>query len=129
MLLKADKNKLRQNSTSLYDTLIHGTADRPRLHIFSCSEYINVEIYDDDKGVTLTAASSLDKFFEFYRCGIVESAKIVSAAIATRALAAGISEVVLDCDDIYSLRSQSRLVLNALYEAGVKIYEGRFTPC
>jgi len=95
MLLKADKNKLRQKRHLRVRNHIHGTADRPRLNVFRSLSHIYVQIIDDDKGVTLTAASSLDKNFEG-NGGNIEGAKKVGAAIAKKALHKGISEVVFD---------------------------------
>lgn len=95
MLLKADKNKIRQKRHLRVRTHIHGTADRPRLNVFRSLAHIYVQIIDDDKQVTLTAASSLDKDFKG-NGGNIEGAKAVGAAIAKKALAKGITEVVFD---------------------------------
>ena len=40
---------------------ISGTAERPRLNVFRSLNNIYAQIIDDSKGVTLAAASSLDK--------------------------------------------------------------------
>ena len=95
MLLKADKNKIRQKRHMRVRNRIHGTAERPRLNVFRSLAHIYVQIIDDDKGVTLTAASSMDKGFEGSG-GNIEGAKKVGAAIAKKALDAGITEVVVD---------------------------------
>ena len=95
MLLKADKNKIRQKRHMRVRNRIHGTAERPRLNVFRSLAHIYVQIIDDDKGVTLTAASSMDKGFEGSG-GNIEGAKKVGAAIAKKALDAGITEVVFD---------------------------------
>lgn len=74
---------------------ISGTAERPRLNVFRSLNNIYAQIIDDTKGVTLVAASSLDKGFEGYG-GNVEGAKNVGKLVAEKALAAGIKEVVFD---------------------------------
>ena len=74
---------------------ISGTAERPRLNVFRSLNNIYAQIIDDTKGVTLVAASSLDKGFEGYG-GNIEGAKNVGKLVAEKALAAGIKEVVFD---------------------------------
>ena len=74
---------------------ISGTAERPRLNVFRSLNNIYAQIIDDTKGVTLVAASSLDKEFEGYG-GNIEAAKKVGMLVAEKALAAGIKEVVFD---------------------------------
>ena len=74
---------------------ISGTAERPRLNVFRSLNHIYAQIIDDTKGVTLVAASSLDKGFEGYG-GNIEGAKNVGKLVAEKALAAGIKEVVFD---------------------------------
>lgn len=120
MLIKPDKNKLRQKRHLRLRTHIHGTAERPRLNVVIGLDFINVQIIDDDKGVTLTAASSLDKFFEYYKCGNIECAKLIGAVIAKKALDAGITEVVFENDEVYKLRSPIRHLLLAAREGGLQ---------
>ena len=74
---------------------ISGTAERPRLNVFRSLNHIYAQIIDDTKGVTLVAASSLDKGFDGYG-GNIEGAKKVGQLVAEKALAAGIKEVVFD---------------------------------
>lgn len=95
MILKADKNTIRQKRHLRVRNRIHGTASRPRLNVFRSLAHIYVQIIDDDQGVTLTSASSMDKDFEGDG-GNIDGAKKVGAAIAKKALAAGISSVVFD---------------------------------
>ena len=56
---------------------------------------ISAQVIDDTKGVTLAAASSLEKDFGMYG-GNKEAAKKVGALVAERAKAAGITKVVFD---------------------------------
>jgi len=39
---------------------IHGTAERPRLAVFRSLNHIYAQVINDDLGITLAAASSLD---------------------------------------------------------------------
>ncbi len=95
MLLKADKNKLRQKRHLRVRNRVAGTAERPRLNVFRSLAHIYAQVIDDEKGMTLAAASSLDKDFAGFG-GNIEAAKKVGAAIAKKAIEKGISEVVFD---------------------------------
>ena len=41
--------------------IVSGTAERPRMSVFRSNKQIYVQLIDDQKGVTLASASSLDK--------------------------------------------------------------------
>lgn len=71
---------------------------RPRLSVFRSSEQIYAQIIDDEKGVTIVSASTLEKANrESLATGAnKEAAHIVGKQIAERAIAAGITEVVFD---------------------------------
>ncbi|MGN0586178.1 MAG: 50S ribosomal protein L18 [Oscillospiraceae bacterium] len=74
---------------------ISGTASCPRLNVFRSSKHIYAQIIDDVAGVTLAAASSLDKEFEG-NGGNKEGAFKVGELIAKKALEKGIKDVVFD---------------------------------
>lgn len=74
---------------------IAGTPECPRLNVFRSGTNIYAQIIDDTKGVTLAAASSLEKGFEGSGSN-AEGAKKVGQAVAERAKAKGISAVVFD---------------------------------
>ena len=71
---------------------------RPRLSVFRSSKQISAQIIDDEKGVTIAAASSLEKTFrESLKTGAnVEAAKRIGQELAERAKKAGIDKVVFD---------------------------------
>mgnify|MGYP003537403032 CR=1 FL=1 len=74
---------------------ISGTAECPRLNVFRSSKNIYAQLIDDEAGVTLAAASTMDKDFEGFG-GNVEAATQVGKNIAKKALEKGITEVVFD---------------------------------
>jgi large subunit ribosomal protein L18 len=95
MLKKADKNKARVRRHLRVRKKIFGTSERPRLAIYRSERNIYAQIIDDIKGITLVAASSLDK--EFNGIGSnKEAAKVVGEMVAKKALEKGINEVVFD---------------------------------
>ncbi len=66
--------------------------------MFRSGKHIYAQLIDDAKGVTLAAASTLDKDIKgsVKNAATVESAKTVGAAIAKKAKEAKIKEVVFD---------------------------------
>jgi large subunit ribosomal protein L18 len=71
---------------------------KPRLSVFRSSKQIYVQLIDDAAGVTIAAASSLEKANrEALKTGAtVEAAAAVGKLIAERAVKAGVKEVVFD---------------------------------
>ncbi|CDF01293.1 50S ribosomal protein L18 [Ruminococcus sp. CAG:624] len=95
MIKKIDSNKARLKRHRRVRAKISGTPERPRLNVFRSTKHIYAQIIDDVNGVTLAAASSMDKGFEG-NGGNVEGARKVGEMIAKNAQAKGISEVVFD---------------------------------
>lgn len=77
---------------------LFGTPEKPRLCVFRSNKNISVQIIDDVNGVTLAAASSLDKELQgqIKNGGNKEAAKTVGETIAKRALDKGIEIVAFD---------------------------------
>ena len=71
---------------------VSGTAARPRMTVFRSNKQIYVQLIDDQAGKTIVATSS--KGLEGGTK--IEIAAKVGAAIAEKAIAAGVSEVVFD---------------------------------
>ena len=61
MITKIDKNKARLKRHLRVRKKISGTAERPRLSVFRSAKHIYAQLIDDEKGVTLASASTLDK--------------------------------------------------------------------
>ena len=77
---------------------LSGTPERPRLCVFRSIKNISVQIIDDVNGITLVAASTLDKDIKAQAAygGNKEAAKLVGEAAAKKALAKGIDTVAFD---------------------------------
>jgi len=69
---------------------------RPRLSIHRTGDNIYAQVIDDAKGVTLAAASSLDKDVKAKSGRNVEAATEVGKLVAERAKKAGVKAVVFD---------------------------------
>jgi len=98
MIIKQDRNQIRKKRHQRIRNKISGTAARPRMNVYRSLNNIYVQFVDDDKGVTLASASTMDgelksKVQSVTKC---EAAKMVGEVAAKRAQAAGITEVVFD---------------------------------
>ena len=71
---------------------------RPRLSVHRTNLHIYAQIIDDAAGVTLAAASTVEKDLreKMKNGGNVDAAKVIGALIAERAKAAGVTDVVFD---------------------------------
>jgi len=95
MVKKPNTNEQRLRRHKRVRGKISGTAQRPRLNVFRSATNIYAQIIDDVKGVTLCAASSLDKDVTG-NGGNKEGAKEVGKLIAKKAQEKGITNVVFD---------------------------------
>ena len=95
MVSKKDSNQARLGRHTRVRGKITGTVQRPRLNVYRSLNHIYAQIIDDVKGVTLVAASSVEKDFGMAG-GNKEAAKKVGELIAKRAAEKGITEVVFD---------------------------------
>lgn len=75
---------------------IAGTSTKPRLSVFRSNSDIYVQLIDDNAGVTLAAASSKDKSIATQKVTKTEKSKLVGGAIAQKATALGLNNVVFD---------------------------------
>lgn len=72
-------------------------AGRPRLSVFRSNQHIYAQVIDDDKGVTLAAASTQDDELKGLKSkSNKDAAKEVGKLIATRAVAKKVKQVVFD---------------------------------
>lgn len=95
MVSRKDSNQARKSRHERIRNKIAGTADRPRLCVYRSLGNIYAQLIDDDKGVTLTSASTVEKGFKNYG-GNKDAAEVVGKTIAERAVKLGITEVVFD---------------------------------
>lgn len=95
MIKRPDTNAQRLKRHKRVRAKISGTPDRPRLNVFRSEKNIYAQVIDDVAGVTLCAASSVEKDFEGSGSN-KEGARKVGKMIAERAKAKGIEEVVFD---------------------------------
>ena len=77
---------------------IVGTSRRPRLAVYRSLKHIYTQIIDDEKGITLVAASTLSPELQnsLPTTGNIDSARKVGQLIASKAKARQIETVVFD---------------------------------
>jgi large subunit ribosomal protein L18 len=97
---------------------VKGTAERPRLTVFRSNSDIYAQLIDDVSGKTMAAATSKEKTFT--RTGNkVDQSKAVGMALATKAIAAGISAVVFDRSG-YLYHGRIKSLADGAREGGLK---------
>jgi len=87
------KNSRRQNRTRYK---LKKVTDRKRLSIFKSNNHIYAQIINDDAGLTLASASSVEKNIKDEKKTLKELAKKIGTAIAKRSIDKGIKEVAFD---------------------------------
>jgi large subunit ribosomal protein L18 len=92
---------------------------RARLSVHRSGQHIYVQIIDDTKGVTLAAASTLDKEVKVKNTANLEAAKTVGALIAKRAKDAKVDHVVFDRGG-YLYHGRVKALADAAREGGLK---------
>ena len=99
---------------------ISGTHERPRLCVRRSLHHLYAMLVDDSRGHTIAAASTLDESLRSQLSSKTNlaAAKAVGSAIAEKAKAAGISEVVFDRGG-YKYHGRVRALADAAREAGL----------
>jgi large subunit ribosomal protein L18 len=92
---------------------------RLRLSVFRSSQHIYAQVIDDAKGITIAAASSLEKDQRGTSGANVAAAQAVGKLIAERASAAGITEVVFDRGS-YLYHGRVKALADAAREGGLQ---------
>jgi len=110
------KNKLRR--AQRVRTKLRKVADgKARLSVTRSTKHISVQLIDDAKGVTVAAASSMEKDFKGGTKS--EDASAVGKLIADRAKKAGVTDVVFDRGG-YIFHGRVKALAEAAREGGLK---------
>ena len=119
MIKKESRNEMRQAKHARVREKVFGTSATPRLNVFRSNANITAQIIDDEKGVTLVSASSLEKELKIANGGNVEAAKLIGAEIAKRAKKAKITKVVFDRGG-YLYHGRVKALAEAAREGGLE---------
>jgi large subunit ribosomal protein L18 len=109
MLKRAQRVRLRLKQVS---------NGRPRLSVFRSSKNIYAQVIDDERGVTLAAASSLEGGEKKAKGADKDAAARVGALVAQRAMEKGVKDVVFDRGG-YLYHGRVKALADAAREAGL----------
>jgi large subunit ribosomal protein L18 len=98
---------------------LRGTAARPRLAVFRSLNHIYAQLIDDENGITLASASTVEKSAGVNKGGNIDAAKEVGRLIAARAKDKGISGVIFDRGG-YIYHGRVKSLAEAAREAGLQ---------
>jgi large subunit ribosomal protein L18 len=98
---------------------VTGSAERPRLVVYRSLRYTYAQLVDDERGVTLAAASDKVKGFTPDKKGKVGAAFTVGKLLAQRAGDLGIKSVVFDRGG-YPYHGRVRAVAEGARDGGLE---------
>ncbi len=119
MFNRANKNEKRQKRHIRSRKYIVGTAEKPRLNVYRSLSHIYAQVINDETGETLVAASTVEKGLKENYGGNIEAAKAVGKAIAEKAIAKGIKQVIFDRGG-YLYHGRVAALAEAAREAGLQ---------
>jgi large subunit ribosomal protein L18 len=95
---KLSRSKVRKRRHLRVRKRVNGTADRPRLNVFRSLSQIYAQVINDETGLTLISASSIDRDLRKNMTGKTrtEQAEQVGKVVAERAKSQGIDQVIFD---------------------------------
>lgn len=122
MIKKVDKNEIRKGRHQRIRNKVSGTAERPRLCVYRSLNHIYAQVIDDVKGVTIAAASTVEKEVasQVAEMTKTEAAKLVGKLAAERAMDKEVKEVVFDRGG-YVYTGRVAAVADGAREAGLKL--------
>jgi len=99
---------------------VRRSSERPRLSVHRSGRHIYAQVIDDVKGLTLAAASTMEKTLrEGGKSGAnLEAAKAVGRLVAERAAAKGVKDVVFD-RGAYLYHGRVKALADAAREGGL----------
>jgi len=117
-MAKKDKAAVRRAVHTRIRRRVRGTQERPRLAIFRSLNHIYAQVIDDERAVTIASASTVEKDLRGASGGNIEAAQRVGRAIAERAIAAGVEQVVFDRGG-FRFHGRVKALTDAAREAGL----------
>ena len=114
------KSQMERRSARVRRAVKRAGGGRARLSVFRSSKHIYAQVIDDDRGLTLASASSLEKpMREELKTGAdIAAAKAVGKLVAERAAEKGVKEVVFDRGS-YLYHGRVKALADAAREGGL----------
>lgn len=120
MMIKQKRGYSRKKRHERIRKKIVGTPERPRLNVYRSLKNIYAQIIDDEAGITLVSASTLDKEINMENSGNKDAAFEVGKLIAQKAKEKGINEVVFDRGG-YLYHGRVKSLAEGAREGGLKL--------
>lgn len=119
--MKSSREKMQRRAQRVRTKLRKLADGRPRLSVARSHKNISAQIIDDEKGITLASASTLEKdVLGKSKTGAdVAAAQLVGKALAERAKEAGVEDVVFDRGG-YMFHGRVKALAEAAREGGLK---------
>ena len=112
------KDRTLRRKASVRRTVKAAASGRKRLSVHRSGKHIYAQVIDDVKGLTLAAASSLEKDMRAKSGANVDAAKAVGTLVARRAVEKGVKDVVFDRGG-YLYHGRVKALADAAREAGL----------
>ena len=106
---------------------VKGDTEKPRLAIYRSLNHIYAQVIDDRVGATLVSASTTEKDLRGNSGGNLDAARRIGTAIAERAIAKGIEQVVFDRGG-YLYHGRVKALTDAARAAGLNKNEAVAEP-
>ncbi len=121
MVKKISRTEIRVKKHLKLRNRFTGTPERPRLAVFRSNNHMYAQIIDDTVGMTLVAASTLEKNVkaELTKTNDVAAAAYLGSVIAKKALDKGIKTVVFDRGG-FIYQGKVKALADAAREAGLE---------
>jgi large subunit ribosomal protein L18 len=119
MVNEVDRVRSREKRHARVRARVKGSGERPRLCIYRSLDHIYVQAVDDEHGVTLAHASTLELRKAGGQTGNIEAAKKVGALIAERLKGKGLEKAVFDRGG-YLYHGRVKAVADAARAGGLK---------
>jgi large subunit ribosomal protein L18 len=118
--MKPLRDKAERRKARVRRAIRLNAGGRPRLSVHRSGKNIYAQVIDDAKGVTLAAASSLEKDLResLKSGGNIDAAKAVGKALAERATSNGVKDVVFDRGG-YLYHGRVKALADAAREGGL----------
>ena len=117
--MSVSKQKRRIKIKKRIRGILSGTSSIPRLTVFRSNKEIYASLIDDSKGVTICAASSLEKDVSNKKINKTEQASLVGALIAERAVTAGVKKCCFDRNG-YLYHGRVKSLADGVRQGGLK---------
>lgn len=95
---------------------IHGTADKPRVSVYRSNKHVQLQVIDDDEGVTLFSTTDMDKDKKGTK---TERAIAAAKELAKKLKSKKIKTIIYDRGP-YHYQGRVKAIAETLREAGIE---------